>query len=138
MKSANCYSCVSYFLMEPTRQDQAWRKVLTMVEHGELSPDRALPLLKAFTNLARQQAPSDSEQIIVLRYTHINVPQRSFQLRIPISQFTSSEQYGARYFATVDEIDVEDVVRAIRAGRTGEIAAGVDNAAKCEVVVTLV
>jgi SHOCT-like domain len=107
-------------------------RILKMVEEGKLSAEDAAKLLDAL-NAGRPDGPaagaanSDGDaRWFRVRVTDTNTGKSKINVNLPLGLLNVGLKVGARFAPQVEDMDVGQVLRAIRNGNAGKIVDMVD------------
>ena len=98
-------------------------QILNMLEAGQINAEEAAKLLEALDASAKGHAQSgEHANWLRVRVTDTQTGQSKVNVNIPMSLVNLGLKIGARFAPDVEELDLEEMVAAIRTGVQGRIA----------------
>ncbi|MFN8470669.1 MAG: hypothetical protein U0822_00490 [Anaerolineae bacterium] len=101
-------------------------QILKMIEEGKITPEDGAKLLEALrgpkgTSAGSVVQPSaGSARWLVVRVTDMRSGRRKVNVNVPISLVGIGARIGAKFAAPMD-LNIEEIMEAVRSGRVGKI-----------------
>jgi hypothetical protein len=95
-------------------------QILKMIQEGQVTPEEGAKLLDALEEPSHSERTGGSPRWFRVRVTDINTGTRKVNVSIPFRLLDVGAKIAARFAAPMD-IDIEEVVRAIKEGVEGKI-----------------
>ncbi|KPL15071.1 MAG: hypothetical protein AMJ93_16930 [Anaerolineae bacterium SM23_84] len=98
-------------------------QILRMIESGQITAEEGAKLLAALRASTKGSAAegSSAPRWLRLRVTDLRTGRDKVNMNIPISLVDVAMKMGARFVPETDEVDVEEVRAALRAGQPRKI-----------------
>lgn len=107
-------------------------KILRMLEEGKLTAEEASRLLKALAHGKPEPRAASSggepARWMRVRVTDLDGEHTSVNVNLPIGLVNVGLRLGAQFIPDVEEIDLQEISEALKAGITGKIVDVVDEA----------
>ena len=98
-------------------------QILKMLEAGQISAEEAAKLLEALDVSSRGEGESDRQASwFRLRVTDIETGRPKASVNIPMGLVNLGLKIGARFAPDMEDLEYEEVIKAIRSGMQGRIA----------------
>ena len=104
-------------------------KILKMLEQGKLSAEEASRLLKALskgTSDASPAAVDDESKWMRIRVTDLDGDRAAVNVNLPMRLVNVALRLGAQFIPEEEDIDLEELSEALKAGMTGKIVDVID------------
>jgi hypothetical protein len=95
-------------------------QILKMIQEGKVTPEEGAKLLDALEEPSRGERSGGSPRWFRVRVTDLNTGKRKANINIPLRLLDVGAKIGAKFAAPMD-IDVDEIVRAIKEGAEGKI-----------------
>jgi len=106
------------------------KKILKMVEEGQISAEEAAKLLAALSSGTRRKESSATRpgqaRWLRVRVMDLNSGRSKVNVNIPMSLVNVGIKMGARFAPDVEGLDFDEIMEAIRSGAQGKIVDVVD------------
>ena len=97
-------------------------QILKMLEAGQISAEEAAKLLEALDVSSRGEGESDRQASwFRLRVTDIETGRPKASVNIPMGLVNLGLKIGARFAPDMEDLEYEEVIKAIRSGIQGRI-----------------
>jgi hypothetical protein len=99
-------------------------QILKMIEDGTITADEGAKLLAALEEGAtkiEQTKPGGSARWMRVRVTDLNTGRAKVNVNLPMGLVNVGLKVGARYAPEMADIDLDEIVRAIKDGAQGQI-----------------
>ena len=104
-------------------------KILKMLEEGKLSADDASRLLKALSKGSSETRPGSQEgdsKWLRIRVSDLDSARPAVNLNLPMRLVNVALRLGAQFIPEDEDIDLEELAEALKAGLTGKIVDVID------------
>ncbi len=104
-------------------------KILKMLEEGKLSADEASRLLKALPKGSAETRPASQEgdsKWMRIRVTDLDGDRAAVNVNLPMRLVSVALRLGAQFIPEEEDIDLEELAEALKAGLTGKIVDVID------------
>ena len=104
-------------------------KILKMLEEGKLSADEASRLLKALSKGSSETRPGSKEgdsKWLRIRVTDLDSGRAAVNVNLPMRLVNVALRLGAQFIPEDEDIDLEELAEALKAGLTGKIVDVID------------
>lgn len=104
-------------------------KILRMLEQGKLSAEEASRLLKALSKGSpetRPTTPDDESKWMRIRVTDLDGDRAAVNVNLPMRLVNVALRLGAQFIPEEEDIDLEELAEALKAGLTGKIVDVID------------
>ena len=104
-------------------------KILKMLEEGKLSADEASRLLKALSKGSSETRPGSQEgesKWLRIRVTDLDGGRAAVNVNLPMRLVNVALRLGAQFIPEDEDIDLEELAEALKAGLTGKIVDVID------------
>lgn len=118
--------------------DEERLRVLKMIQSGKISPEEGSQLLDALEgrkseaagDFAAETSPTGGKQ--GPRWFHLKVTDTDngkprVDLRIPVGLVTAGIKFGARFTPEIQGLDMNEIIRWVNAGETGQVMDVIDD-----------
>jgi hypothetical protein len=106
------------------------RKILNMVEEGQISAEEGAKLLAALSHSTERRTPSATmpgqPKWFRVRVVDLTSGRNKVNVNIPMSLVNVGIKMGARFAPEVEGLDFDEIMEAIRSGAQGKILDVVD------------
>ncbi len=107
-------------------------KILTLIEQGKITPEEGVRLLNALdraqaSRTAGQSSPSrpvysaGGPRWLLVRVTDMATDKVRVNVRLPVTVVNTGMKLGARLSPDIGQSEMDQIMEAIQAGRTGKI-----------------
>ena len=104
-------------------------KILKMLEEGKLSADEASRLLRALSRGSSETHPATQEgdsKWMRIRVTDLDGDRAAVNVNLPMRLVNVALRLGAQFIPEEEDIDLEELAEALKAGLTGKIVDVID------------
>ncbi len=104
-------------------------KILKMLEEGKLSADEASRLLRALSRGSSEARPATQEgdsKWMRIRVTDLDGDRAAVNVNLPMRLVNVALRLGAQFIPEEEDIDLEELAEALKAGLTGKIVDVID------------
>ncbi len=104
-------------------------KILKMLEEGKLSADEASRLLKALSKGSTETRPASQggeSKWMRIRVTDLDGDRAAINVNLPMRLVNVALRLGAQFIPEDEDIDLEELAEALKAGLTGKIVDVID------------
>lgn len=106
------------------------KKILKMVEEGQISAEEGAKLLAALSSGARRKGSSATRpgqaKWLRVRVMDLSSGRSKVNVNIPMSLVSVGIKMGARFAPDIEGLDFDEIMEAIRSGAQGKIVDAVD------------
>ena len=99
-------------------------QILKMIEDGTITADEGAKLLAALEEGATktvQTSPSGQARWMRVRVTDLNTGRSKVNVNLPMGLVDAGVKIGARFAPEMQDIDLDEIIEAIRDGAQGKI-----------------
>ena len=99
-------------------------QILKMIEDGTITADQGANLIAALEEGAaksEQITPGGQARWMRVRVTDLNTGRAKVNINLPIGLVSAGMKVGARFAPVMQDIDLDEIVRAIKEGAQGQI-----------------
>ena len=99
-------------------------QILKMIEDGTITADEGAKLLAALEEGAtktEQTSPSGQARWMRVRVTDLNTGRSKVNVNLPMGLVNIGVKMGARFAPEMEDIDLDEIVKAIQDGAQGKI-----------------
>ena len=104
-------------------------KILKMLEGGKLSADEASRLLRALSKSSSETRPAAQDgksKWMRIRVTDLDGDRAAINVNLPMRLVNVALRLGAQFIPEDEDIDLEELAEALKAGLTGKIVDVID------------
>ena len=104
-------------------------KILKMLEEGKLSAEEASRLLRALSKGSSETQPGtqdDESKWMRIRVTDLDGDRAAVNVNLPMRLVNVALRLGAQFIPEEEDIDLEELAEALKAGMTGKIVDVID------------
>jgi hypothetical protein len=99
-------------------------QILKMIEDGTITADEGAKLLAALEEgetKSEQTAPGGQARWMRIRVTDLNTGRAKVNVNLPMGLVSLGVKMGARFAPEMEDIDLDEVIQAIKDGAQGKI-----------------
>jgi hypothetical protein len=102
-------------------------KILKMVADGKITAEEAAKLLSAITKSEKQEPASGTPKWLRVKVTDIDSGKQQVNVNLPFEMVQIGVRMGARFVPEMDGMEIEELLKVVKAGVTGKIADIIDD-----------